>query len=103
MRVPRLRSSPSFFHPSNEPAHVASAGEMGELWNAAPRILGFGRAFLPSSIIGFFHGAFQPHLDQMQHVPINDPACYRFQQLGMGDAPEGSGHRLPITAIFPTR
>jgi hypothetical protein len=24
-----------------------------------------------------FHGAFQPHLDQMQHAPINDPARYR--------------------------
>jgi hypothetical protein len=34
-------------------------------------------ACLPSSIIGFFHGAFQPHLDQMQHAPINDPARYR--------------------------
>jgi len=26
---------------------------------------------------GFFHGAFQPHLDQIQHPPINDPARYR--------------------------
>jgi hypothetical protein len=33
--------------------------------------------YLPSSIIGFFHGAFQPHLDQMQHAPINDPARHR--------------------------
>ena len=43
---------------------------------------------LPSSIVGFFHGAFQPHLDQMQHAPINDPARYRLHQFGMGDASE---------------
>jgi len=33
---------------------------------------------IPSSIIGFFHGAFQPHLDQMQHAPINNSARHRF-------------------------
>jgi hypothetical protein len=32
-------------------------------------------------IVGFFDGADQPHLDEMQHAPINDPARYR--QLGM--------------------
>ncbi len=35
------------------------------------------RACLPSSIVGFFHGAFQPHLDQMQHAPISNPARCR--------------------------
>ena len=44
---------------------------------AAPLILGFGRAYLPTSVVGLLHGAFQPHLDQMQHAPINDPARYR--------------------------
>jgi hypothetical protein len=48
------------------------------LRNAAPVVPGLGRACLPSSIIGFFYGAFQPHLDQMQHAPINNPARYRF-------------------------
>jgi hypothetical protein len=24
----------------------------------------------------------------MQHAPIDDPACYRLQKLGMGNAPE---------------
>jgi hypothetical protein len=38
---------------------------------------GFGRACLPSSIIGFFYDAFQPHLDEMQHAPINNPARNR--------------------------
>jgi hypothetical protein len=47
------------------------------LRNAAPIIPGFGRAFLPSSVIGFFYGAFRLHLDQMEHAPINNPARYR--------------------------
>jgi hypothetical protein len=47
------------------------------LRDAAPVVPGFGRPFLPSSIVGFFHGTFQPHLDQMQHAPINNPARYR--------------------------
>jgi hypothetical protein len=31
----------------------------------------------PASLVGFFHGTFQPHLDQMQHAPINNPTCHR--------------------------
>ena len=34
-------------------------------------------------VVGFFDRAFQPHLDQMQHAPINDPARNRFHQFGM--------------------
>ncbi len=34
----------------------------------------------PSSIVGFFHGAIQPHLDQMQHAPVNDPGYFGFCQ-----------------------
>jgi hypothetical protein len=30
-----------------------------------------------ASVVRVFHGAVQPHLDQMQHAPINDPARYR--------------------------
>jgi hypothetical protein len=54
----------------------ASSGEIGDPCGM-PRP-GLGRARPPSSIIGFFDGAFQPHLDQMQHAPINYPARYRF-------------------------
>ena len=68
---------------------------MGEP-NSAPVVPGFGRACLPSSIVGFFYGALQPHLDQMQHAPINNPARHRLHQLGMGDAPEGSCHTLSL-------
>jgi len=48
----------------------------------------FRRACLPTSIIGFFNGAFQPHLDQMQHAPINNTARHRLHEVGMGDASE---------------
>ena len=46
------------------------------------------RACLPTSIIGFFNGAFQQHLDQMQHAPINNTARHRLHGVGMGDASE---------------
>jgi hypothetical protein len=39
----------------------------------APAIPGLDRASAPAPFVGFFHGTFQPHLDQMQHAPINDP------------------------------
>jgi hypothetical protein len=41
--------------------------------------LACGAARVPSSIVGFFRGTFQPHLDQMQHAPINDPARHRLE------------------------
>ena len=51
-------------------------------------ILGFGRACLASSIVGFFNGALQPHLDQMQHAPINDASRERAHQFGVRNASE---------------
>ena len=44
------------------------------------------RVFRPRSS-GFFHGALQPHLDQMQHAPIDDPARCRLEKVGVRDAP----------------
>jgi hypothetical protein len=41
-------------------------------------ILGLGCSPFAAPVIGFFHGAFQPHLEQMQHASINNPARYRF-------------------------
>ena len=29
------------------------------------------------AVVGFFDGAVQPHLDQMQHASINDPTRHR--------------------------
>jgi len=36
-----------------------------------------------STLVGFFDGSFQPHLDQMQHCSIDHPASYRLHKLGM--------------------
>ena len=60
-------------------ARAMGTSGKGTLRNAAPLVSGLGRACLPTAIVGFFHGAVQPHLDQMQHAPINDPASYRLQ------------------------
>src|SRR5215469_14070166 len=46
------------------------------------------RPRFPSSFVGFFNGAVQPHLDQMQHAPINDTARHRLEKVGMRNAPE---------------
>src|SRR6516165_1665398 len=46
------------------------------------------RPRFPSSFVGFFDGAVQPHLDQMQHAPINDTARHRLEKVGMRNAPE---------------
>ena len=59
--------------------------------NAAPLIFGLGRACLPSSIVGFLHGAFQPHLDQMQHSPVHDAPRERQHQFCMWNGPEVVG------------
>ena len=56
--------------------------------DAAPVVSRRRRTCLPSSIVGFFHGAFQPHLDQMQHAPINDPTRHRLEKFGVRNAPE---------------
>jgi hypothetical protein len=56
----------------------ASSGEIGEPCGMPRRwpLASVVRVFLPRSSV-FFDGADQPHLDQMLHAPINDPAGYR--------------------------
>ena len=56
--------------------------------NAAPLIFGLGRAYLPTSVVGLLHGAFQPHLDQMQHAPVHDAPRKRQHQFGVRNGPE---------------
>ena len=53
---------------------------------ACPRPRSYVSSFLDRRFL--FDGTFQPHLDQMQHAPINDPARYRFYKFGMRNAPE---------------
>ena len=45
----------------------------------------------------------QPHLDQMQHMPVDDAPGHRFEEVRMRDRVEGSGHRLPIVVMFRIR
>ena len=74
-RMPMLSAAPTR-------AHRAWTVRMRgvSLRNAAPLVPRLGRACLPTAIVGFFYGAVQPHPDQMQHAPINDPARYRLQK-----------------------
>ena len=41
---------------------------------------------LVATLVGFLDRSFQPHLDQMQHRSIDDPASYRLHQFGMWNA-----------------
>ena len=75
---------------------VALQAQSQALRDAAPLVPRLGRARLPSSIVGFFHGAIQPHPDQVQHAPINDPARYRLQQ------PFSAADLIDPVAEFPT-
>jgi hypothetical protein len=43
--------------------------------------------FVPT-LVGFLDWCFQPHLDQMQHRSVDDPASHRPHKLGMGNAIE---------------
>jgi hypothetical protein len=38
---------------------------------------------LLSTLVRFLHRCFQPHLDQMKHGAVNDPARYRLEKLRM--------------------
>ena len=82
---------PQFLPPQHKPPHVQirqQRRDRGALRDAAPVVPGFGRALRPSSIIGFFDRAFQPHLDQMQHTPVHDASRERQHQFGVGNAAE---------------
>jgi site-specific DNA recombinase len=58
------------------------------LRDAASAVFGLRGSLLPSSIVGFFHGAFQPHLDQMQHAPIHYASRERAHEISVRDAAE---------------
>ena len=86
---PRLQTSPL---PSQ---HKSPHVQIGEQWgdrsalrNPAARVPGGCRSCLPSSAVVFFNRRLQPHLDQMQQVPVRDPARHRFQKFGVRDRPE---------------
>jgi len=50
-----------------------------------------GRTLLPTPLVGLFDRHVQPHLDQMQHLPIEDPTRHRLHRLGVRDRIEVRG------------
>ena len=93
---PRLQTSPL---PSQ---HKSPHVQIGEQWgdrsalrNPAARVPGGCRPCLPSSAVVFFNRRLQPHLDQMQQVPVRDPARHR---LLRDDLDENGGGDLDFEA-----
>jgi hypothetical protein len=39
---------------------------------------------VPTPVVDFFHRRFEPHLDQLQKMPIADAPRDRFHQFGVG-------------------
>jgi hypothetical protein len=70
---------------------LASNGEMGALRNPATRVLGRRRSSLSPSAVILFQRRLEPHLDQMQHVPIRYSARDRFEEFRMWDRAEVVG------------
>jgi site-specific DNA recombinase len=69
--------------------YLLRSGSNGRaLRDAASAVLSFRRALLPSSIVGFFYGASQPHLDQMQYTGVHDASRERAHQIRVRDAAE---------------
>ena len=71
---------PQFLPPEHEPAHVQITQQ-----RADRRPLRSTSTFIPisrastliSALVRFLDRSFQPHLDQMEHGPVDDPASYR--------------------------
>src|SRR5439155_18662042 len=71
---------PEFLPPQHKPSNVQIAEQRTDR-----RPLGGTSTFVPiartpmfvPTLVGFLDRGFQPHLDQMQHRPIDDSASYR--------------------------
>jgi hypothetical protein len=68
--------------------HLIVFGGFAQGWTHRPGTC------LPPSIVGFFNGALQPHLDEVQHAPINDPA--RPQLCGLLPSPRSVGQLMDL-------
>ena len=58
---------------------------------------------LVSTLVRFFDRSFQPHLDQMEHGSVGDPASYRLEKTGMRKSIEGTYDTLLIISTSPRR
>jgi hypothetical protein len=68
---------PQFLPPEHEPAHVQITQQRPDrraLWTT-PTFIPISRtSTFISALIRFLDRSFQPHPDQMEHVPVYDPA-----------------------------
>ena len=99
-------SCPSFFHPSTNRRmyRLLSKGLIGDSLRSTSTFVPIARApMLVSTLVRFFDRSFQPHLDQMQHRSVDDPASHRLHKLGMWNTIEVAAeiriHDLPMTRV----
>ena len=77
---------PQFLPPEHEPAHVQITQQRADrraLWTTSTFVPISRASTLISALVRFLDRSFQPHLDQMEHGSIYDPASYRLHKLGM--------------------
>jgi hypothetical protein len=77
--LPRARLLP----PQHQPSHVQvrqQRRDRGALRNAAMLIPISRGSMFSSAIVRLFHRRLDPHLDQVQDLPVGDPARHRFHQ-----------------------
>jgi site-specific DNA recombinase len=68
--VYRVSPSPFERSPQQGSSQHCWGREWGALWAAPAFVLVSGRSMMPPPIVHFFHRRFQPHLDQLQKMPI---------------------------------
>src|ERR1700674_3707336 len=77
---------PEFLPPQHEPSHVQIAEQRTDRrpLRRTPTLVPIARTpmYVPT-LVSFFDRGFQPHLDQMQHRSVDDPASYRPHKLGV--------------------
>ncbi len=77
---------PHLLPAEHETAHVQIAEQRTDRspLRSAPAFIAIARTpMFPPVLIRFLNRSFQPHLDQMQHRPVDDPASHRLKKLGM--------------------
>src|SRR5271167_773286 len=77
---------PELLPPQHESSHVQIAEQRtdrGSLRSTSTLVPIARAPMRVAPLVRFFDRSFQPHLDQMQHHSIDDPASHRLHKLGM--------------------
>src|SRR6266853_766625 len=77
---------PEFLPPQHKPSHVQIAEQRtdrGPLWRPSTLVPIARTLTFVSTLVAFFDGSFQPHLDQMQYRSVDNPSSHRPNTLGM--------------------